>query len=295
MRRQDSFYAHGKLLLTGEYAVLSGAEALAMPTAKGQILHYQAGSNGLEWRSYSQNDDLWFSARFDAGGKIINSSHADTAHQLQRLLQKAVECSDRPFPGGKASTHLEFPQDWGLGSSSTLLHLVAQWLEVDPMKLFFEVFEGSGYDVACAGEAEPIIYQLSPQPQWHKVKLPDCFKEVIFVHLNTKQRSLPEVRRFKQRQQDPEKVKAVSKMSRQFLQAPNAAELCRLIDAHEALMSDWMGIAPVKQRLFKEFKGSVKSLGAWGGDFVMALGENSRDYFQNKGYKTIRSFEQMSL
>ena len=32
------FYSHGKLLLTGEYVVLDGAKALAIPTNKGQYL-----------------------------------------------------------------------------------------------------------------------------------------------------------------------------------------------------------------------------------------------------------------
>ena len=34
--QKKEFYAHGKLLLTGEYAVLDGALSLALPTQYGQ-------------------------------------------------------------------------------------------------------------------------------------------------------------------------------------------------------------------------------------------------------------------
>ena len=34
----DAFYSHGKLLLTGEYLVLDGALALAVPCKLGQSL-----------------------------------------------------------------------------------------------------------------------------------------------------------------------------------------------------------------------------------------------------------------
>ena len=33
-----SFYSHGKLLLTGEYTILKGANALAIPCKMGQTL-----------------------------------------------------------------------------------------------------------------------------------------------------------------------------------------------------------------------------------------------------------------
>ncbi|MEM0993828.1 MAG: GHMP kinase, partial [Bacteroidota bacterium] len=38
MAQPTSYYAHGKLLLTGEYAVLDGAVALAVPSKLGQRL-----------------------------------------------------------------------------------------------------------------------------------------------------------------------------------------------------------------------------------------------------------------
>ena len=62
------------------------------------------------------------------------------------------------------------------------------------------------------------------------------------------------------------------------------------------ILSDILELETVKERLFSDFKGTIKSLGAWGGDFVMALSkENPTNYFTSKGYKTILSYEEMIL
>jgi len=48
--------------------------------------------------------------------------------------------------------------------------------------------------------------------------------------------------------------------------------------------------------LFSDFSGSIKSLGAWGGDFVLvAHSENPTAYFKEKGYEVIFSYHQMVL
>ena len=49
----------------------------------------------------------------------------------------------------------------------------------------------------------------------------------------------------------------------------------------------------MKKLKFKDFKGEIKSLGAWGGDFILASGDDSPSYFKSKGYKTIIKFDDM--
>jgi hypothetical protein len=59
-----------------------------------------------------------------------------------------------------------------------------------------------------------------------------------------------------------------------------------LMHQHELIISGILGITPVKQQLFPDFQGEIKSLGAWGGDFIMAgsfLSPDAvRDYFKKK-------------
>jgi mevalonate kinase len=40
----QTFYSHGKLLISSEYAVLDGAQALALPTKFGQTLKVESTS-----------------------------------------------------------------------------------------------------------------------------------------------------------------------------------------------------------------------------------------------------------
>ncbi|MEQ3661167.1 MAG: GHMP kinase, partial [Flavobacterium sp.] len=44
---KQTYYSNGKLLLTGEYVVLDGAKALAVPTKFGQSLSIESGINNL--------------------------------------------------------------------------------------------------------------------------------------------------------------------------------------------------------------------------------------------------------
>ena len=61
-------------------------------------------------------------------------------------------------------------------------------------------------------------------------------------------------------------------------------------------MSDILEMETIKEIAFPDFNGVVKSLGAWGGDFVMVISkEDPRSYFASKGYETILSYEEMIL
>ena len=58
------------------------------------------------------------------------------------------------------------------------------------------------------------------------------------------------------------------------------------MEKHEIIMSDVLEIETIQEKLFPDFKGVIKSLGAWGGDFVMAISkDNPKDYFKEKGYQ----------
>ncbi len=293
---KQEFFAHGKLLLSGEYAVLQGARALAIPTKKGQHLFYEEGKNGLEWRSLDDKNQAWFFVHFDEDLNIQKTSSQDTAIFLQKILQKSVGISNTKIPSGKVETRLDFPRNWGLGSSSTLVFLIARWLGIDSMELHFASQNGSGFDVACAGERQPILYQTENQKaQWKTVKLPEIFEEVYFIHLNKKQRSQPEVRDFLQKEKDEIFIQKIADISIQMSEVSSKEELQNLMEMHEEILSKKLQIPTVKSRLFSDFEGAVKSLGAWGGDFGMALGENSADYFPAKGFATVVPFAEMAV
>ena len=55
-----NLYSNGKLLITGEYLVLNGAEALALPLSCGQSLNYKKTTNNLiKWVSYDLKNNIY--------------------------------------------------------------------------------------------------------------------------------------------------------------------------------------------------------------------------------------------
>ena len=107
----ESFYSHGKLLLSAEYLVLKGAMALALPTKLGQYLSFKKPSNYLRWKSFDENGIQWFDAKFSIKEfKIITTDNIKVANRLRNILL-AIRNQNPVFLikyGGKITTRLEF-------------------------------------------------------------------------------------------------------------------------------------------------------------------------------------------
>lgn len=301
---KKSFYSNGKLLISGEYAILDGALGLAIPTSYGQSLNVTPTTSGLlEWTSLDENNEVWFAAKFDLKDlKVISTSDEAMAKTLVTLLLEAN--AQNPLlltdsDGFQIETQLTFPRSWGLGTSSTLINNLAQWARVDAYQLLWNAFGGSGYDIACAQYNSPITYQLkNGVPHVENVDFDPYFKDSLyFVHLNEKQSSKEAITNYREQQFDvSELVKSVSSITKKMIAAPTLDGFEALMEEHEALLSEVLKLKPVRQRLFPDYFGMVKSLGAWGGDFVLATGdEKSLSYFKAKGYETVVPYSKMIL
>jgi len=71
------------------------------------------------------------------------------------------------------------------------------------------------------------------------------------------------------------------------------------MDEHEEIVSKELGIKKIKDERFSDFQGSIKSLGAWGGDFCMVATELSKkevqNYFAGHGLDTVIAYKDMTL
>ena len=62
---KQTFYSNGKLLITGEYVVLDGAKAFALPTKFGQNLVIEENSSKtIQWTSFDSDGSIWFESEF---------------------------------------------------------------------------------------------------------------------------------------------------------------------------------------------------------------------------------------
>lgn len=308
MSETQSYYAHGKLLLSGEYFILNGAVGLAVPSKYGQRLAIQdfPDQKNIRWESYDYRGQIWFEAAFSLDDfSVLAANDSSTAERMQQILRALFHLrGNDPFLQVPRlfQTFLEFPRDWGLGSSSTLLATLAQWGEVDPYALLEHTFGGSGYDLACATSDLALLYQRRAD-RGHAVHVPFSppFREKLhFVHLNQKQNSRAGIRRFREkvvlRAADNDYL---SQLSLQLLTATDLPEFQRLLAQHEDFIAPKIALPKVKDLYFSDFPGSVKSLGAWGGDFVLVASEEPAEqvlaYFVNKGMPTVLGFDEMVL
>lgn len=304
--QEQIFYSNGKLLLTGEYVVLDGAKALAVPTKFGQNLIIKKGDNKqINWISYDSDNAIWFQdvLTFDEiKYKKIEETNSKIKNTLLEILHQAY--TQNPdfinlYQGYNIETHLTFPRLWGLGTSSTLINNLGQWLQIDAFELLQKSFGGSGYDVACAQKNQPIIYSIeNNQPKIEIVNFDPLFKEnVHFVYLNKKQSSKSAISNYITKRHRVNKiVSEINQITKEALAAKEGREFALLMEKHQVIMSNVLETETVKEMLFPDFKGVVKSLGAWGGDFVMVLSkENPKKYFIEKGYTTILSYDEMVL
>jgi len=301
----ETFYSNGKLLITGEYLVLDGALSLALPTKFGQSLAVEKTiGNSLVWNSFDDKNQSWFHAEFSIGEHIdiITTSDKEICNQLLKILQ--VTRSLNPSfllnsEGFEVKTHLDFPRQWGLGTSSTLINNIANWSKIDTYELLEKTFGGSGYDIACAQHNHPILYQrIDGKPIVKEVNFQPNFEEhIFFVYLNKKQNSRDAIANYRKKASNlSNELLEINDITTKMVNCQVLTDFQLLMDKHEHILSKILLQQPIKERLFSDFDGSVKSLGAWGGDFVMAVSEeNPVEYFQQKGFSTILPYSELIL
>lgn len=303
---KQTFYSNGKLLITGEYLVLDGAKAFALPTKFGQnLIIEETEGQIIHWKSVDRDGSIWFEdtipflsivrkERFD-DAKNIKNTLIEILHEAYLMNTDFIISSK----GYTIRTELTFPKFWGLGTSSTLINNIAQWLEIDAFELLKRSFGGSGYDLACAQNNSPILYQLvNENPVVEKVNFnPDFTDKIFFVYLNKKQNSKSAIASYYGQQVNVQNtLETINSITKRVIEAITLKEFALAIQNHEIELSNILELPTVKEALFPEFDGVIKSLGAWGGDFVMCISiKNPTDYFMAKGFDTVIPYGEMIL
>jgi len=306
------YYSNGKLLLTGEYFVLDGAKSLAVPTTCGQDLTVELIQEPqLIWQSFTNEGECWLEAIFDlpklrlanATFEAVEDGGKDTiAENLNKILKETRKLNPAFLNSEKGflvKTKLDFPKNWGLGSSSTLINNIANWAKVNPYKLLDNTFGGSGYDIACAQQNSPILFtKHNSEIIVEEVNFnPNFMDQLYFVHLNKKQNSREGIERYKKLKGNlTSELKQISELSEAFLTCNKLSDFEKLMMEHELIVSKTIQLKPIQQELFPDYFGQTKSLGAWGGDFILATGnEETPNYFNQKGFQTVIPYRDLVL
>ncbi|HEX9979574.1 MAG TPA: GYDIA family GHMP kinase [Flavobacterium sp.] len=301
---KETFYSNGKLLLTGEYLVLDGARALALPTKFGQDMTVRMASDQkIQWKSFDSDGSIWFedTITFEEirirtkGESSIKSTLIDILHEASRLNPDFFNSN-----GYSIETQLTFPKFWGLGTSSTLINNIAQWLKIDAFLLLKNSFGGSGYDIAAAQNNSPVVYRLeNGNPVTEPVVFTPSFTQnLYFVYLNRKQSSKAAIASYYNNSLDglSASIEAVNKITEQVLAAQTVGAFAHQLEKHENLLSSILEMQTVRETFFPDFIGTIKSLGGWGGDFILAVSkDNPEIYFKEKGFHTVIPYDAIIL
>ena len=304
---------------------------MALPLKLGQSLTVETVCTpSLQWNAYKPNGP-WFSVALNPENlEIIDSDDQSKAEKLRQILQAVKQLNPKAFEGNnlKFTTRLDFDPNWGLGSSSTLIANLARWADVNPYELLKLTFGGSGYDIACATAEGPIYYQLSmsksafrqaqqptldlpakvpepvegPTPMVDPIDFNPSFAErLFFVYQGQKQSSSKEIKAFLAKANPVDlqtDIEAVSEISRAVPKCDTLDEFAMLMQCHERIISRCIGQEPV-QKHFPDFEGVLKSLGAWGGDFILAAThwdkEQLKAYFKGKGLNVVFGYNELVL
>jgi len=278
-RQTSPLRANGKFLLSAEYVVLDGASALAIPLKWGQTLFiepYQGDFCLIESRE--ANQQVWFKATFHpATGLVMESNLHDVALKLEQLLSAIPPAIKRQnLKSKKLIFRADFNRNWGLGSSSTLVSLLSQYLEQNPYSLLRQSFGGSGYDIACATALQPILYRLD-QPDFPSVQpfslAPELLKQMHFFYLGRKAQSSQAIQQYRSLSLALRQHAAaeISELSLHMQSVQTLSEWTLALNRHNTILQNLLQ-QPNPCQAFSGAPGAMKPMGAWGGDFMLALG-----------------------
>ena len=290
------FKSNGKILLSSEYLVIDGAKSIALPAKLTQDLSVsKCDENTIEWQSFDKYDNLWYEERF-----ILDNNNLLSLGKKNIISEKIISLFNhisktnepKSILGNKFVTKLNFEKEWGLGSSSTFVNNLAKWANVDPYKLLFSTFKGSGYDIACCDVNHPIIYnKMGNSTNVKKVDFSPPFIEHLFlIYLGKKQNTQTSIENYSKSQFNKDDlIKKINRISDEFLKCSDLIHFEELMQEHESIISKAISINPIQKSTFMGYKGGkIKSLGSWGGDFILVTTKNKDlTYFKNRGLNTI--------
>lgn len=302
------YYSNGKLMLSGEFLVLHGACSLVIPLKVGQqmevVVTGHKENKVLYWQANILNEPWFFAHILISNWEILKSNNAAVAISLVNILKEAEKLNHlifEPQTKYEITTDTAFNIDWGFGSSSALIANIANWAMIDPFELNSKVSGGSGADIAAAISDGPVLYKLTDnKPDFYRIDFSPVFLNNIWlVYTGNKQNTPASISRFKENASFSNKsIELIDSITQEMIRTDSLHDFMKLMSEHENILSEILGIPSVNS-LMQDFPGEVKSLGAWGGDFIMAASEADdttvREYFRSKHMHTIFTLDQILL
>lgn len=290
------FKSNGKILLSAEYLVLDGASSIALPSKLTQELFItKCNEKIIDWQSFDEKNNLWFQEKFILVNEKLNyvGEKNPISEKVLSLLKHILKLKGPDnLMGNKLVNILNFNRQWGLGSSSTFVNNLAKWAKIDPYELLFSTFSGSGFDIACCDYNSPILYRNNDKSiVAKKISFNPNFADKLYlIYLGKKQNTEKSIKKYSEKKF--EKINLITKINSindKIINCKDLKDFENLIELHENIIGKAISMKPIQKSFFNDYnEGKIKSLGSWGGDFILATSKNNDiKYFEKKGFKTI--------
>jgi len=292
-----SFFVPGKILLSGEYALLEGSVGAAMVSKFGQYLTLtssQISSNlskdyWLEFSSQREqevltafiNPSTWECVSEEKKWHEACSFFKKNKCSLHFYLQEYKNQNKDKNKGLKGNFHCNFNLSWGLGSSSSWICLLSYLIDFNPYDLNSFLFKGSGYDIAVGLYQQDLLFSkpshisLASFPLLSKKKYQEQ-GHAFFAFMGKKissQQSLEMA--YAQNKKRPlfsqKEINLISSFSRALSFSSRIEEWMKILQEQDLLLSFILGRSTLQHSFFSDFPGTIRPLGAWGGDLVLGL------------------------
>lgn len=271
-----------------------------MPLSLGQNLQVSSYTKDeILWECFNENKICWLEIRFSEDLVILQTSDREKALIAQKLLSLIKEKAPQLLLKGiHFKFTLEFNRQFGFGSSATLISLLGQWSGVDPYYLSEQTFGSSGYDIAAATAPGPFVYSRKNKIEEY-CTLPEFITQhLLFIYLGEKQSSSREANKFISRPTTDQQTDEMNELVTAAAHCKQISAWEELMEESEQLVSYILKTKPVKEQLFADYPFSIKSLGAWGGDFMMAscrdISEGMK-YFHQKQKAPIFTYKELTI
>ncbi len=290
------FKSNGKILLSAEYLVLDGASSIALPSKLTQELFItKCNEKIIDWQSFDEKNNLWYQEKFILVNEKLNyvGKKNPISEKVLSLLKYILKLKGpNNLMGNKLVNILNFNRQWGLGSSSTFVNNLAKWAQIDPYELLFSTFSGSGFDIACCDYNSPILYRNNDKSiVTKKISFNPNFADKLYlIYLGKKQNTEKSIKKYSEKKF--EKINLITKINSindKIINCKDLKDFENLIELHENIIGKAISMKPIQKSFFKDYnEGKIKSLGSWGGDFILVTSKNNDlKYFEKKGFKTI--------
>ena len=126
---------------------------------------------------------------------------------------------------------------------------------------------------------------------------PLFLNKIYFLFSGKKKNSREGISSYRAKSLNPAYISEISQLTEKILTVESFSDFCALIKEHEEITGRQIDLIPIHEEYFSDFQGVVKSLGAWGGDFLMIITElpqsDITSYFKNKGFSSLFTYKEL--